>query len=263
MKTKNQKSRTMTKIKITREALAAAPAGGDDVEAIASPVEHYDEISRDVVVPYLGLVNKVGKLAEAFENKSGSFALGEQLIGSTVNVIPVHLLKVYTEVARDGRKLAYGEDVPRVFPSEASANEAGYVLDRTALAPNRVEEMGRIGFLVVAPPGDTGDGFLFKAGDLRLQPAQGAYRRGGYRQVYLPIFNHAYRMCMAQCIPTGRLNASQVFAHARAWTHQWRITAVLKKNTRNSWWEPKATQAELLSPDSVKWISENYAPTAA
>lgn len=234
----------------TTETSALVPSAAGD---------HYaDETSRDVQLPVIGLVNKVGKLAEKFENKGGQFVVGDMLVGPTVRVIPLNVLKMYSEYARDGKALVYGKDQPQVWASERDANAAGYFIDRTHRAPNRIEEIAKIGFLAIAPAGDTSGEFFLKVGDLQVAPCYSTYRRGGYINVYLPVFNHANRICMAQGIVTRGLSAQKIFSAAKAWTNEWTLSAKKGQNDTNTWWEPQITKGAPLSPAVVEWVTQNY-----
>ncbi|MFM1749773.1 MAG: hypothetical protein RLZZ188_3439 [Verrucomicrobiota bacterium] len=257
----------MTKVKITREEFTvpavtetAVASNNTSVAVLDRPSEadRYDDITRDVIVPILGLINKVGKLAEKFENRAGNFALGDELLGQSVAVIPVSLMKLVEEVAFNGKPLVYGESVPKVFSSAMEAYSAGYVVDKTRLAPNRVEEIAKVGYLVIAPPGNTSSDFMLEIDGLRLQPAQCTYRRSAFARVYYPLFNHAHGICLGRGIEYRGLNASQVFAKAKAWTHQWTLHSKLEKNAKNSWWEPRISKGDELSAAIQSWIEKNY-----
>ena len=255
----------MTKIKITREefnvpavAETAVPSTSVTVLDRPSEADRYDDITRDVIVPVLGLINKVGKLAEKFENRSGNFALGDEVLGQSVSVIPVSIVKLVEEVAFQGKPLVYGEAVPKVFSSAVEAYSAGYVVDKSRLAPNRVEEIAKVGYLVIAPEGNTSSDFMLEVGGLRLQPAQCTYRRSAFARVYYPLFNHAHGICLADGIEYRGLTATKVFANAKAWTHQWTLHSKLEKNAKNSWWEPRISKGAELSAEIQSWIEKNY-----
>lgn len=255
----------MTKIKITREefkvpAVAETAVSDTAVTVMDRPSEadRYDDITRDVVVPVLGLINKVGKLAEKFENRGGNFALGDELLGQSVAVIPVSIVKLVEEVAYQGRPLVYGESVPKVFSSATEAYSAGYVVDKTRLAPNRVEEIAKVGYLVIAPEDNRSSDFMLEVGGLRLQPAQCTYRRSAFARIYYPLFNHAHGICLGRGLEYRGLNASRVFALAQAWTHQWTLQSKLEKNAKNSWWEPRISKGSILSAEVQSWVAKNY-----
>lgn len=242
----------------TAQVTSVVPAQTSAIVPSADGDQYSDETSRDVQLPVIGLVNKVGKLAEKFENQGGKFVIGDLLVGPSVTVIPVNMVKLYSEVARDGKVLEYGKDQSQVWSSERDANAAGYFIDRTHRAPNRIEEIAKIGFLAVAPEGDKSGEFFLKVGNLMVQPCYSTYRRGGYINVYLPIFNHANRICMAQGIVTRGLTAQKIFAAAKAWTNLWRLTAKKGSNAQNTWWEPQAAKFEPLPGDVIEWIGANY-----
>ena len=254
----------MAKTKIApnaEETISTAVVPTETTTAIVPSAagDHYaDETSRDVQLPVIGLVNKVGKLAEKFENQGGKFVIGDVLVGPTVTVIPINVLKLYSEFARNGQPLVYGKDQAKVWNSEREANADGYFIDRTHRAPNRIEEIAKIGFLAVKPSGDTSDEFYLKAGELQVAPCYSTYRRGGYINVYLPIFNHANRICMAQGIVTRGLTAAQIFRAAKAWNNQWTLSAKKGQNDTNTWWEPQIAKGAPLSGEAVEYINANY-----
>lgn len=252
-----------TKIAPTAEETATASTALTTTETTAvvpsATGDHYsDETSRDVQLPVIGLVNKVGKLAEKFENQGGKFVVGDVLVGPTVSVIPINVLKLYSEFARNGQPLVYGKDQPQVWNSEREANAAGYFIDRTHRVPNRIEEIAKIGFLAVAPAGDTSGEFFLKVGELQVAPCYSTYRRGGYINVYLPVFNHANRLCMAQGIVTRGLTAAQIFRAAKGWTNLWTLGAKKGQNDTNTWWEPQIAKGAPLAGEVVEYISANY-----
>ena len=221
----------------------------------------YDDVSRDVEVPVLALINNVGPLAKQFTNKAGNFVLGDTLVGETVKVIPVQLTKYYRETVRNGTTIKYGspeDKARRIFSSAQDAAKAGYVVDFDNRHPNRIEECGKIGYLVIAPAGDKSGEFVLKAGPLQLASARCSYQRGGYREVWRRVFEHAHKLALAEGVATKGLNHGQVFSAAQAWTHAWTLSASQVDGAQTSWWEPRIAKADALPAETVAWITANY-----
>ena len=221
--------------------------------------QYPDDPNKDIVIPVIGLINKVGGLSEKFENKAGQYALGDACLGKEVLVIPVSAVKLWQEVARNGVKLEYGkEPQPRYFSSESEARSAGYVDDFSNSAPNRIEPVAKIGFLVIAPKDDTSGDYVVKIGNIQTQPARSTFRRDGYKNVFLTIYNHSHRQCLAKQINVRGMNPSQVFAAGVPWAHVWTLSSMVKKNEKNSWFVPTIARGDVLPNDAVVWITENY-----
>jgi hypothetical protein len=221
--------------------------------------QYPDDPNKDIVIPVIGLINKVGGLSEKFENKAGQYALGDVCLGKEVLVIPVSSVKLWQEVARNGVKLEFGkEPQPRYFTSEGEAKAKGYIDDFSNTAPNRIEPIAKIGFLVVAPKDDTSGDYVVKVGDLQTQPARSTFRRDGYKNVFLTIFNFSHRQCLAKQINVRGMSTSQVFAAGVPWAHVWTLSSMVKKNDKNSWFVPTIYKGAALNPDQVSWITDNY-----
>ena len=232
----------------------------------AAPIAHYsadtyDDVSRDVEVPVLALINNVGPLAKQFTNKAGNFVLGDTLVGESVKVIPVQVSKYYRETVRNGVTIKYGspeDKARRIFASAQDAAKAGYAVDFDNVHPNRIEECGKIGYLVIKPAGDKSGEFVLKAGPLELASARCSYQRGGYREVWRRVFEHAHKLALGKGVATKGLNHGQVFSAAQAWTHAWTISAAQVDGAQNSWWEPRIAKSDPLPADTVAWITANY-----
>ena len=221
--------------------------------------QYPDDPNKDIVIPVIGLINKVGGLSEKFENKAGQYALGDSCLGKEVLVIPVSAVKLWQEVARNGVKLEFGkEPQPRYFTSEGGANAKGYIDDFSNTAPNRIEPIVKIGFLVVAPKDDTSGDYVVKVGDLQTQPARSTFRRQGFKNVYQTIYNFSHRQCLAKQIDIRKIKPSQVFAAGVPWAHVWKLSSIVMKNEKNSWFVPTISKGAALNPDQVSWITENY-----
>jgi len=153
----------------------------------------------------------------------------------------------------------YGkEPMPRLFTSERQAKEAGYIDDFSHSAPNRIEPIAKIGFLVVAPKDDASGDFVIKVGDLQTQTARSTYRRKGFLYVYQQIYNHANKQCLARQISTVGLSPNQVFTAGLPWSHVWTLTAVVMKKGQNSWYVPSIAKGPALTPEQVNRITENF-----
>lgn len=232
----------------------------------AAPLAHYnadqyDDVSRDVEIPVLALINNVGPLATTFRNKAGNYVLGDTLVGETVKVIPVQVVKFYRETWRNGKEIKYGspeDKTRRVFGSAQDAARAGYAVDFDNVHANRIEEAGRVGYLVIKPAEDKSGEFILKAGSFELAQGKCSYQRGGYREVWRRIFEHAHKLALAGGIQTKGLNHGQVFAAAKAWTHSWTLSAAVVSGSQNSWYEPRIAKADALPAEVVDWISANY-----
>lgn len=232
----------------------------------AAPIAHYsadtyDDVSRDVEVPVLALINNVGPLAKQFTNKAGNFVMGDTLVGDSAKVIPVQVQKYYRETVRNGVTIKYGspeDKARRIFASAQDAAKAGYAVDFDNVHPNRIEECGKIGYLVIKPAGDKSGEFVLKAGPLELASARCSYQRGGYREVWRRVFEHAHKLALAKGVATKGLNHGQVFSAAQAWTHAWTLSAAQVDGAQNSWWEPRIAKADPLPADTVTWITANY-----
>jgi len=223
--------------------------------------DQYDDVSRDIEIPVLSLINNTGPLANQFRNKSGQFVLGDLLLGESVSVIPVSMVKLFRETMRNGKLINFGsvEDKTRkIFSSASEAAKAGYYVDFDDQADNRVEEFGKIAWLVIAPDGDKSGEFILKSGDLCLAQARCSYQRGGYRGVFRKVFDYANRLSLSKGINTKGLNHSQLFLAAQPWTHRWIISSDNVTAGQNSWWEPRAVKADALPEDVVAWITTNY-----
>jgi hypothetical protein len=223
--------------------------------------DQYDDTSRDIEVPVLGLINNVGPLAQQFRNKSGSFALGDILIGESVDVIPVTLVKLFRETYRNGKEIKYGspEDKTRkVFASAQDAVKSGYMVDFDNNAMNRVEECGKIGWLIIAPAEDKSGEFILNAGGIKVAQGRCSYQRGGYRNVFRKVFDFANRIALAKGVRTKGLNHTQVFLAAQPWTNRWTLTSTEVQGGQNSWFEPRIARCESLPQETIDWITQNY-----
>lgn len=264
----------------TGTALAERPSPEAGAAAAYDP-GYYDDVSRDVEIPVLGLVNNVGNLAKEFRNQSGRFVLGEIILGEKVEVIPVAVVKYFAERVRNGKEIKHGSPefaTRRIFATAAEAAQFrvpedgpgkghGYVVDFENRAPNRIEEAGRIGYLVVAPdgtPADSTDFVLKPAGsDLRLALAKCSYQRGGFRGVFRPVFDHANKLALLKGLPTRGVTHSELFNRAQAWDGIWSLTAKECQGNDNFWFEPRIAKKAKLAPEIIAWVTENYGAVRA
>ncbi len=252
------------KTKLNPNAIEVTPVAIETVEP-AFPAhykpEMYDDVSRDVETPVLGMVNNVGPLATKFKNKGGNFVLGDILLGETVSVIPIDIAKFYRETWRNGKEIKYGspeDKTRRTFSSAHEASTHGYVVDFDGTQLNRIEECGRIGYLVIKPQGDTSGEFILRAGSLELASAKCMYQRGGFREVWRRIFDHSHKLCISKGIELKGLDHRTVFNKARAWTHQWTLSAASVEGSQNSWYEARIAKGAALPEDVVTWITDKY-----
>lgn len=221
--------------------------------------QYLDDPHQDVIVPILGLINKVGGLSEKFENKAGQFAIGDVLLGEKVLVIPISAVKLWEETHRNGNKLEFKKPpIPRIFTSEKQAMEAGYINDFSHTAPNRIGPIAKIGFLVVAPKDDASEDFVIKVGDIQTQPARSIFRKKAFKDVFGIIYNHVYKRCLSRQISIVGLSPNQIFSAGTAWSHVWTLKSVVEKNDQNSWYAPSIEKGAALTPEQVNWITENF-----
>lgn len=235
-------------------AVAVIPEGYDPGQ--------YDDVSRDIEVPTLSVVGNVGPLAKKFKNSAGRLAMGDVLLGESVQVIPVAAVKFYSETHRNGAEIKYGSPeskTRRMFGSASDAARAGYVVGfKASDGRNLVQEAARLGYLVVAPAGDTSGEFVEKIGALKLARAKCTYQRGGYRGTFRPIFNHASKLALSGGINTSGKTVAQLFAETKPWTHLWNLSGELVPGAENEWWETRASKGDVLPNEVVSWITENF-----
>lgn len=226
--------------------------------------ERYDDVSRDITVPVLGLVNKIGPLSKKFPKNVGEFAFGDQfLLGESVAVIPIAIIKLYVEKYRNGQELKFGVPVTPPAKTFASANDAakaGYAVDFDSNYPNRVEEASRVAFLVLKPEGDQSGEFMLKAATFDVALMKSSYQRGSHRGVFRPLVNHANKIALAKGIKTVGMNACELFAATEAFTHLWTLTPEHVENTarQQDWYESRISKSSALPSEVVAWIKENY-----
>jgi hypothetical protein len=252
-------------IPVAGESAALAP------QAPSTPAEYYpdqyDDTSRDVEVPVLGLVNGIGPLAKKFRNQAGKFVLGDTLLGEAVSVIPVAVAKYFSEKARDGKEIKYGTPeaaTRKTFATASEAAKAGYVLDFDNKARNRIEEVARVGYLVVAPEGADPIDFALRApGGLRLALAKCTYQRGGYRKTFRPLFDYANRLALSEGTETKGLTHTQLFAAAKPWRNVWTLTPTEETKQDNTWFEPQIARGAPLTQETIDWITQNYGSVRA
>ena len=252
-----------TEIKPGESSTALAEAPDTGVANNHYAPEQYDDTSRDTNVPVLGLVNGVGPLAKQFRNNIGEYVLGDQVLGKTVSAVPVAAVKFFIEKARGGKELKYGTPeaaTKQFFQSATDAAKAGYVVDFSNRAPNRVEEAARIGWLVLAPAGTPDDSvdFAIRSGEHRFALAKCTYQRGGYREVFRRVFDYANKLATLRGLNTKGLDHAGVFNAAQAWDSVWTLTADECEGNGNTWFEPRIARGAKLTPEAVAWIGENY-----
>jgi len=225
----------------------------------------YDDTTRDVTIPVLGLIGGIGPLAKKFMNKGGQFALGDVLLPATVQAIPVALVKFVSETYREGRELKYDDKdiTPKIWPSaEAAYKDGGYRIDFEGLYPNRIEERGRIGYLVRKPDELTGAEaaeFNHTAPDgTKYAVAKCTYRRGGFRETWRRIFDNSVKRANAAGISTKGLGHAELFNAAKGWDSTWTLSGEYIDGKKNSWWEPRASRGAALTPEVFAWVTDEF-----
>jgi hypothetical protein len=224
----------------------------------------YDDVSRDISVPVIGLVNKIGPLSKTFPKNAGEFAFADQfVIGETVKVIPIGILKFFVEKVRDGKDLKFGSPeaaTAKIFATANEAARAGYAVDFDDVYKNRVEEASRVAYLVVAPEGDSSGEFVEDAAGIKVALCKSSYQRGGHRGVFRPLVNHAAKLAKAQGLPTLGKSAAQLFADTKAFTHFWTLSAEHREDLvrQLDWFEPRISKGDVLPPEVFAWIESKY-----
>lgn len=217
--------------------------------------DKYDDSSRDVQHPVLGLINKIGPLSKTFPKNAGEFAFADTiLLGEKVTVIPLGFLKIFIESRRDGKDLKYGDGIiAKVFPSANAAYQAGYVVDFDSNMPNRVEEGSKLGFLVLGPKEDTTGEFYLRSPDGgNYGLAVTTLRRGGHKGVYRPLYNHYYRRAKAAGLPE-----SEIHTLLEKPDFSWTLSAEHVDNPARGqdWFEPRIARAAQLTPEFAAWVT--------
>lgn len=217
----------------TQAGAAVTPYQGDQT--------NYDDASRDIKIPRLGIVNGVGPLFKKFPKNVGELAFEERLIlGPETDVIALNLRKFYVEIRRNGVDLKYGDGImPKIFKKASDANAAGYAIDWDSNHVNKAQEAGEILLLVAGPADDVQDAFYIEAAGKNWAPALTTVRRGGYREVYR-LLNTVKDRAEAR---GGRLHGT-IFKY-------W---AKLVDGDQNSWFEPRAEAKAKLAPEEVEKI---------
>jgi hypothetical protein len=221
--------------------------------------EQYDDPTRDISTPVLGLISKVGKASKRWPKNAGELYIGDSLIGETVQAIPVGIVKFFVESCRAGVVLKFGSEIiPKVFATATEAAQSGYVLDFDNKAPNRIEESAKIGWLVLKP-----EGFDDEAGEFVIDLPSGqvaavaktTIKRGSYRGTFKPIYNYAVKLLRATGKPLSP-SASETFIDASGFKSVWDITVDHEENAENDWFEIRARRASSLSAEDVAWVTE-------
>jgi hypothetical protein len=240
-------------------AVAAAPVGYD--------ADRYDDSGRDIATPALALISKTGKKADQFPKNIGELVLGDEVVGETVEAIPVGVVKFFQETMRDGAELEWdGDVIARTWPTARAAGADGYAVVFASdgltpeQAPNRIEERAVIGWLVIKPEGfedEAGEFYLETPSGLEVAIAKTTVKRGSYRNTFKPIYNAAVKLLRKNKVDLDP-DPSKAFSDAKAWNAKWAIEPALRKGGSNSWWEFTARRVESLSEEDVSWIEDNY-----
>lgn len=210
----------------------------------------YDDGSRDVVNPRLGLINKIGPLSTKFPRNAGEFAfedrlvLGKQIPGgkvgeSTLDVILVSTRKFYVECKRDGVFLKYGDGIkPKIFQTANAANLAGYGIDFDSQLPNKVEEAGEALVLVAGPADDVADAFFIEVDGQVYAPALMSFRRGSFRDAW-------------KILNTGKSRAEARKAEVFGTIYNLSSKLVENEEKGQAWFETRATAKSKVSPEGL------------
>lgn len=219
----------------TTEGSAPVPYQGD--------ANNYDDASRDIKIPRLGIVNGVGPLFKKFPKNVGELAFEERIVlGSETSVIPVNLRKFYVEIRRGGVDLKYGDGtMPKIFKSAKDANDAGYAIDWDSNHPNKAQEAGEILMLVAGPENDPQDAFFIEVDGKFYSPALMTVRRGGYREVF-----RLFRTVEARAAARG----------GHLYQTEFKLWAQLVEGEKNSWFEPRAQAVAKFSDETVAKIAK-------
>lgn len=220
------------------------PTGSSAVTP-ANDAAKYDDGSRDVIIPRLGLIGNIGPLWKKFQRNAGDFAFEERLVlGNSVQVIPLSLRKFYVEIKRNGKDLKFGDGImPKIFQSANEANLQGYGIDFDSLLPNKAQEAGEILYLVQGPADDVAGAFYIEVDGKFYAPALMTYRRGGFRSVWKLV------------------NTAKVRAEARKaelYGSVFTLTSKLEENAerQQAWYEPRITPTGRVSEAGIAAIRE-------
>lgn len=205
--------------------------------------ERYDDGSRDIIIPKLGLVNNVGDLWKKFPRNAGDFVFEKRLVlGSSVEVIALSLRKFYVECKRDGQFLKYGDGImPKIFTSASEANRNGYAIDFDSLSPNKVEEAGEILFLVAGPADDAASSFYIEVDGKSFAPSLMSFRRGGFREAWKLVNTVKVRADSRKGDLFGTL---------------FTLTSFLKEDTvkKQAWFEPRIAVTRRVTEPGIASI---------
>jgi hypothetical protein len=223
---------------------------------------YYDDVQRDTDTPFIALISSTGNLAKQYRNQAGNFLYNDKVVGPSLDVIPVAMMKFFVEKANE-KVGTIDFNMPewklrKTFETAQEAYRAGYVIDFKNKAPNRIEEAGRIGYLVVGPEGAELEDYPLAVGDFHFGLGKAQYNRGGYRNVWQRVFDHAVRLAQLKKISTKGVNHAELFNRAQAWDGVWTITSTEVSNPKNAWFEPRIAKKAKLPPEVVAWISDNY-----
>lgn len=190
---------------------------------------------RDLVVPYLSVVQKSGTKADTFP--VGSWVVGENKIADKdqpLRVVAIDVQKRFEEVVEYGSGA-----IGRIFESAKEVREAGLSLQRGASKEAR--EIAGILFWITAPEGAEEDLFpLVTEGGTRGTVAKYVARSSGYGGVAMPIFT--------AISPLGHLRGKHVSAG------QWDLSATLTKSNGNSYYKVGLRPKGLTADDVLALI---------
>lgn len=231
----------MATISFKEAAPAATQASTTEVQIVPAGDKHPKEIvtssasipggakgmqgeftARDIQLPRLSLVQKIGDLSEAGITP-GSFVFNKEVAlsdGKTpVEMTVLRLVKQYRQ------KLEYGDPAtPLVFDTQQEVIDNGGTLKYGE--PNYFQEVAHL-FVALAKPAN-----------LPEQHAAHFYREHAGKQYTLAIYTVASTAFTA----VGKKVITAGYNQLRdgLWLGKWALTSNLQKNTKGSWFVPEA-----------------------
>jgi len=186
---------------------------------------------RDMVIPYLSLVQKSGSRSDTFP--VGAWTVGENLVAekdAVVRVVCLDIQKRYEEVTEFGSGA-----FPRIFENAPEVRAAGFSMQRGA--EKEAREIAGILFWITAPAGADPDLFpLVTSTGVRGTVAKYVARSTSYSGVAMPLFTAVS--------PLGHLKGCHIK------TGQWDLSATLSKSNGNTFYKP-ALRPKGRTPEDI------------
>jgi hypothetical protein len=210
--------------------------------AVASGI--VGEVSmRDIKLPRLNLVQKVGSLADNFQPGSivfeKTFVLSDGKPQNTLDLTPLQLRKQYQ------KKTAWGEgdntEQPEVYDTAEQVREAGGSLQYGD--ENYFQEIAHIAFAVKLPenieaPDELTDLFPHQFADALYAVAMWTVASSSYTALGKRIISDS-AMTLRNGLHTGH----------------YLVGSEIRKNARNSWYAPRATFAGRHTPEAAEFFA--------